>query len=114
MTFGSGGISELPLPYGSEPSSPGIPDIFLTTGIAVQHDGKIVISGQYNRKFSLVRLKSNGSLDGSFFDHGLFSDWIEGSYGAAWDVLVDTFGRIVASGGKIDGTFALIRIEQGR
>lgn len=108
-SFGSNGIARPQLPDYYE-SEGGIQlQRFLTTGVAVQTDGRIVISGDYNYRFSLVRLKRDGSLDPTFFDQGVFADWIRGDYGAAWDVVVDTKDRILASGGTDDGNFVLMR-----
>lgn len=83
---------------------------FLTTGLTLQSDGKIVISGEYNFRYSLLRLKPNGKPDASFFDAGVYVDWVRGRYGAAWDVITDRKGRIVSSGGTSDGGFVLMRM----
>jgi hypothetical protein len=48
-SFGRGGVARPKLPKG-----------FLTTGVPVQEDGQIVVSGSYNDCYSLVRLISNG------------------------------------------------------
>lgn len=83
---------------------------FLTSGLTVQKDGKVVISGEYNFRYSLLRLKANGKPDRSFFDSGVYVDWVRGRYGAAWDVITDRKGRIVSSGGTSDGGFVLMRM----
>ncbi len=83
---------------------------FLTSGMAVQKDGKIVISGEYNFRYSLVRLNPNGELDRSFFDRGTYVDWVRGRNGAAWDVITDHAGRIVSSGGTDEGGFVVMRM----
>lgn len=86
-SFGDRGVSR-PLPGG-----------FITTGVAVQRDGKIVVSGERNNEFTLIRLLKDGRLDRGFFDKGVFARKVSPLGGSALDVMVDSRGRIVASGG---------------
>ncbi|MBN8870023.1 MAG: hypothetical protein J0H66_09110 [Solirubrobacterales bacterium] len=105
---------------------------FSSSGVAIQRDGRIVVSGELGphisegsnipTRFALVRLTRNGTRDRSFFDRGLFTPKFTYEPGypepsgfkprqlghAATDVLIDRRGRIVASGG--DESPTLVRI----
>ena len=72
----------------------------LTSKIALQKDGRIVVAGSADEKFALIRLTRNGKLDRSFFNRGLFTRQLGAGYGAANDVTVDRSGRIIATGGS--------------
>lgn len=86
---------------------------FLTTALVLQPDGKIVVTGDYNFRFGVVRLKSGGGLDQTFFNHGEFVRWLRGGFGAAWDATLDNRKRLVISGGTQDGDFVVARIIPG-
>jgi hypothetical protein len=67
-------------------------------GLAVDSKGRAVVAGG-NRKFRLVRLRTNGTVDHGFGSHG----WVEVGFGrgskASPDaVTIDPKGRIVAAG----------------
>ena len=92
-----------------------LPRRFLTTGVAIQRDGKIVVAGEMDNRFTVVRLESNGRLDRSFFNRGVFSRNISFLGGSALDVFVDLSGRIVTSGGisasePSESALAVVRI----
>ncbi|MCP5094201.1 MAG: hypothetical protein GY943_01480 [Chloroflexi bacterium] len=65
--------------------------------IALQADGKIIVSGKADSKFALARYNSNGSLDNTFDDDGRVID----VSGTANSVLVQSDGKIIAVGGGI-------------
>ncbi|HET6713794.1 MAG TPA: delta-60 repeat domain-containing protein [Actinomycetota bacterium] len=103
--------------------------------LAIQADGKIVVVGVAGYSwdtvatFALVRYAPDGTLDGSFGDHGKLRtrfraripDDPVGIVGAwARGVAIDADGRIVAAGGvdrvvdgHLDGRFALARYRVG-
>jgi uncharacterized delta-60 repeat protein len=73
-------------------------------GVAIQADNKIVVSGSSgtNSDFIVARLNTDGSLDGSFGSGGLASvDF--GANDIAFDVGIQSDGRIVAAGSKAWG-----------
>jgi uncharacterized delta-60 repeat protein len=73
---------------------------FKATGVAIQRDGKIVLSAEREDKFTVVRLNRMGELDRSFFGDGVYSRKpFSRLGGTASDVIVDRRGRIVAAGG---------------
>jgi uncharacterized delta-60 repeat protein len=82
-------------PTGAWPSRP-------LTGLALQRDGKIVVSGASKNGpqtlFALVRYSRNGVLDGSFGSGGSVKTAF-GSLDGASDVLVQRSGKIVVVGG---------------
>jgi uncharacterized delta-60 repeat protein len=59
--------------------------------------------------FGLARFTTDGKLDPTFFDNGIFSNYVFGTFGEASDVMIDSRGRIVASGGSYQGNFAVMR-----
>lgn len=113
-SFGRNGVAKPTLSETIElPDGPPV-SRFLASAITLQKDGKIVISGEYNFRYSLIRLKPNGNTDPTFFDGGFFTEYVKGRNGAAWDVITDRKGRIVSSGGTDEGNFVLIRILPGK
>jgi uncharacterized delta-60 repeat protein len=85
-------------------------------GVVVQPDGKIVIagfqSGVASSDFAVVRYNADGSLDTSFDGDGKVSTDIAGTSDGATAVLLQTDGRIIATGGALIGgnfDFALAR-----
>lgn len=103
--FGRNGVASLPKSIDTS-----------ARAIAVQKDGRIVVAGEINEKmeeprglFGLARFTPDGKLDNSFFEDGIYSDYVFGTFGEAWDVLVDSRDRIVASGGTHEGDFVIKR-----
>lgn len=93
-------------------TSPQLPWNFKTTGLAIQRDGKTVVSGTYvsaeeNDRFALLRFTRQGRLDSTFFDDGVFAPGSPEIGNRANAVSIDRFGRIVAVGGP---DFTVIRI----
>ena len=86
-------------------------------GVAVQPDGKIVLTGgdQTTNSILVVRLLENGSFDPSFGSGGVVSTpFPAGSFGEGRDVAIQPDGKIVVAGiakGAVDGDFAALRYE---
>ena len=85
------------------------------TGIAIQSDGKIVVSGYGyedgaggNDVFTLARFNSNGSLDTSFDTDGRVTTTFTAGDASALDVTLQSNGKIVVSG-KAGGDMAVAR-----
>ena len=84
-------------------------------GVAIQSDGKIVVTGSSERdmdygpnrgEFALVRYNPDGSLDASFGDGGMVTtaqgDWMS----AGLDIAIQPDGKIVVAGrSEGDGSF---------
>ena len=89
------------------------------SGVALQRDGKIVVAGSHTdnlgqRFFALARYESSGILDTTFSGDGyVLTDVTGNNFSAAFAVVVQPDGRIVAAGGGRDSTgvsdFALAR-----
>jgi uncharacterized delta-60 repeat protein len=88
--------------------------------VALQRDGKLIVSGGVTRyagidfvhRFALLRYSPEGSLDASFDGDGLVITEFYDSYEYAFDVKVQPNGRILAAGwvnGEGDTDFALAR-----
>jgi uncharacterized delta-60 repeat protein len=89
------------------PSNPGRDD--RARGIAMQPNGKIVVAGWShdlatgNSDFALTRYNANGSLDTSFSGDGrLITNF--GGIDRAYDVVVQSNGKIIAAGLKCNNT----------
>jgi uncharacterized delta-60 repeat protein len=98
-SFGGGdGIVTTPTGTGSD----------LARSIALQADGKIVVTGQsfngVNNDIPVVRYNSNGSLDPSFNNGGIILVAIGPATDTAYGVLVQTDGKIVVAGYYFNGT----------
>jgi uncharacterized delta-60 repeat protein len=79
--------------------------------VAVQADGKIVVSGSASGDFALVRYEQDGSLDDAFSGDGRVKVGFTDSRAAgARAIAVQPDGKIVAAGGT-SGDFALVRAE---
>ena len=87
-------------------------------GIALQPDGKIIISGESNDSgFSLLRYDPNGSLDSSFGTNGVTNTVIPGQPGDTWAALAGPLailpgGQILAGGASLSypaGAAATVR-----
>jgi uncharacterized delta-60 repeat protein len=85
--------------------------------IALTPDGRIVVGGSASNDvdddFAVVRLESNGTLDGSFSGDG--KQTVSYETGTEWvnAVAVQPDGRIVAAGLIPTNAFALVRLEAG-
>ncbi len=108
--FGSGGIVRTDFSGGYD----------VLRGLALQPDGKIVAAGQAEVSpscpyFALARYQSDGSLDTSFSGDGKLTTQVSaGACGFAYDVALQSDGKIVAGGGvqAVTGlNFALARYQ---
>jgi uncharacterized delta-60 repeat protein len=80
--------------------------------VAIQADGKIVVSGAAGQAFALARYNTNGSLDATFGGDGkVTTPFAAGAYANA--VAIQTDGKIVAAGEAMSASgeflFALAR-----
>ena len=66
-------------------------------GLAIQDDGKLVVSGTVGNNWIVARFLEDGELDPSFSDDGI-AYTAPALIGAAYDVEIDRRGRIVACG----------------
>ncbi|CAB5115094.1 hypothetical protein D3OALGA1CA_2213 [Olavius algarvensis associated proteobacterium Delta 3] len=107
-TFGSGG--KLRLPFSNVEDG--------AEGVAIQPDGKIVVAGfrakgTVNAEFALARLDTDGSLDTSFGSDGRVDTAFSNLNDAAFGVVLQPDGKIVAAGlkaeGNLNGEFAVAR-----
>ncbi len=83
----------------------------LARAIALQTDGKIVVAGEANADFGLARYNADGSLDTTFDADGKVVTSIN-LFDSAYDVAIQSDGKIVAAGEAGSGTnsdFAVIR-----
>ena len=69
-----------------------------------QSDGKILVVGNGEALFKLLRFNANGSLDTNFSATGMVTTNISGREGYARDVLVQRDGKIVVVGGASNGS----------
>ncbi|MCB8920828.1 MAG: hypothetical protein H6662_04515 [Ardenticatenaceae bacterium] len=80
--------------------------------LALQSDGKIIVSGSSevngNKDFALVRYNSDGSLDSSFDGDGVVITSISGSADEIWGIALQSDGKIVVSGDS-DGGVTIAR-----
>ena len=82
--------------------------------VAIQSDGKILVAGESDGDFALVRYDTNGSLDTSFDGDGIVTTpiGIGGDY--AYSVAIQSDAKIVAVGYSYNGSnydFALVRYD---
>ncbi|NEQ21307.1 MAG: hypothetical protein F6K28_19200, partial [Microcoleus sp. SIO2G3] len=76
-------------------------------GVAVQSDGKIIVTGGNNSNFAIARYNSDGSLDTTFDTDGqLTTDFGGNDYG--YSVAVQSDGKIVVTA-ESDANFVLAR-----
>jgi uncharacterized delta-60 repeat protein len=98
-TFGANGIV-------------GLPSYTPFFALAIQPDGKIVVSGG---GFTIVRYNPDGSFDGTLGGDGIVSTNLNGSYDSAYSIGIQTDGKIIAAGrglgkgGESSYDFAVIR-----
>jgi uncharacterized delta-60 repeat protein len=81
--------------------------------LVVQKDGKLVVAGESDTKFALVRYKRDGSLDTTFDGDGIVTTPIDTASGAS-ALVAQPDGKLVAAGWRADGPvspgeFALVR-----
>lgn len=99
-TFGTGGIVTTAI--GSTQA--------MAYSIALQADGKIVLSGTAGNGFALARYGADGALDTAFGSGGTVVTELGSGLDVARSVLVQADGRIVAAGDVNDGSrIALVR-----
>ena len=67
------------------------------SGIALQPDGKIVAAG-HSGEFAVARYNPDGTLDTTFSGDGLQTVDVGASESSAWDVAVDSLGRLILVG----------------
>ena len=108
-SFGSGGVVKTAL-HCINP---------ITSAIALQSDGKIVVAGSSNNgqtnDVAVIRYNSNGSLDNSFGKQGIVITSLTDGDDNGTDVSVQKDGRIVVAGCSSHGSstdFAAIRFTQ--
>jgi len=82
--------------------------------VAIQADGKIVVAGEANALFAVVRYNTNGTLDAAFDTDGIVTTSVGGANDIAHAVIIQTDQKIVAIGETDNGStndFALVRYE---
>jgi len=85
----------------------------IATALALQADGKIVAVGEANDlKFAVARYNVDGSLDPGFGGDGRVTTNFTRHLDFAWDVAVQTDGKIAAAGGA-GGRFGVVRYVGG-
>lgn len=99
-TFAEDGIAETSISFS------------VAEGVAIQDDGKIVVAGNTfdGEDFAVVRYNSDGSLDTTFAGDGIQTTSF-GLSDAAYDVVLQSDGKIVVAGSTYDGLgdFAVAR-----
>jgi len=76
-------------------------------GLAIQSDGKIVITGyadNLSRDFVLVRYKTDGSLDTSFDTDGIVTTDFNNENNTSYDILIQSDDKIVVAGKVCSGS----------
>jgi uncharacterized delta-60 repeat protein len=92
-------------------------------GMAVQSDGKIVLAGSIDfatfpatdKRFALMRLNENGTIDETFGTRGRVQTSITGRGDAALGVALQSDGKIVAAGvgsQQLNSNFAVARYDR--
>ena len=99
-TFGAGHNGKMVLDFGG--------DFDQATAVAVQSDGKIVVSGtatiNFNAEFALLRLTSSGLLDASFgaaHNGTVLTDW-NGRFAESSTLAIQPNGKILVGGYALD------------
>ncbi|WP_052424753.1 DUF11 domain-containing protein [Streptomyces fulvoviolaceus] len=106
-TFGTGGTVTTVLS-----SAPGFAGDDSARGVAVQSDGRIVAAGYSAYDFALARYTSSGTLDPAFDTDGIVTTDFNGGADGAFDLALQSDGRIVAVG-QANTDFALVRYTTG-
>ena len=113
-SFASGGIAVVPI----DPASAD-----LATAMALQPDGKIVVSGWSrtggtNDNFAAARLLANGTLDPAFGSGGTVTTPVGVNWDTASSILLQPDGRIILGGTTLvsgsQENFALVRYHGGQ
>ncbi len=89
------------------------PNTFDGTGaesIAIQADGKILVGGNANGDFNVLRYNANGSLDVGYGVNGKATVDVSGLVDAAHAVMVDSAGRAVIAG-EANELFGVARLQ---
>ena len=82
------------------------------SSVALQTDGKIVVAGDSDGEFAVVRYNSDGSLDTSFNGTGKVTTSIGGAGDLGYSVAIQADGKIVVAGQSYNGAnydFAVVR-----
>jgi uncharacterized delta-60 repeat protein len=85
----------------------------IAQSVAIAPHDRIIAAGRSGRDFALVRLRQNGSLDGSFGTGGVVTTDF-GDNDVAYSLAIDSQRRIVAGGatrGRFSALFAVARYE---
>ena len=80
--------------------------------VALQRDGKIVVSGTSHSDFAVARYLPNGQLDATFGDGGVVVTDLFGGYDVGYGMTIQADGKIVVAGQTNrhgSGDFGLIR-----
>lgn len=108
-SFGTGGQVLTDFPAGESD---------VAHGVAVQPDGKILVSGITSNgtdyDFALARYNSNGTLDTSFNGDGLIETPIGSGDDRSWTVSLQSDGRVLVGGYTDNGSdydYALVRYD---
>ncbi len=83
--------------------------------LAIQSDGKFIVSGTSNNSFVLVRYNSDGSMDNTFGAGGIVNTSV-GSVSEGFSLAIQTDGKIIAAGASGNNTiydFTVIRYDGG-
>ncbi len=78
--------------------------------VALQADGKIVVAGSVDARFTVARFATDGRLDRTFGEDGIVSA-LPPHIGRATAVFVQSDGKIVAIGSAPGAPFALVRFN---
>ena len=74
------------------------------SAVALQADGKIVVTGVTDHKLALARYTSSGTLDASFANGGIQITDFGGPWSGGSGVALQTDGRIIVGGSVDDGS----------
>ena len=78
--------------------------------IALQADGKILVAGISSGDFTVLRLNTNGSLDTSFAQSGIYKLDLKSSFDYVRKVVVQEDGKILLAG-RSGGDIAVVRLN---
>jgi uncharacterized delta-60 repeat protein len=90
-------------------------DMSVARAIALQSDGKILVAGQVEDFFGMVRYNQNGSLDTAFGNRGIAAAPFGSTIHEANAIAIQPDGKIVLAGvapSSISGAFAAARFLQ--
>jgi len=74
------------------------------TSVAIQSDGKIVVAGEADNEFAVVRYNPNGTLDNTFDGDGIVTTAIGSGIDAYYALAIQPDGKIVVAGNSWNGT----------